>query len=68
MIGALLKFIKTKDLGKLDEASRREIDEDKEEKSGVVSSFNKVNQPLDVKLPDADQIREGVNRGRASFA
>lgn len=68
MIGALLKFIKTKDLGKLDEASRRVIDEDKEEKSGVVSSFNKVNQPLDVKLPDADQIREGVNRGRASFA
>lgn len=59
LVGALLKLIKTKDLGKLDAATKRAVDEDKREESGIAKSFTDANKPMDinVKLPDADQLR-----------
>jgi hypothetical protein len=70
LVGALLKLIKTKDLGKLDAATKRAVDEDKQENSGIAKTFTDANKPMDInmKLPDADQLREGVARGRASLA
>jgi len=55
LVGALLKLIKTKDLGKLDAATKRAVDEDKQENSGIAKSFTDANKPMDInmKLPDA---------------
>lgn len=48
LVGACLKFIKTKDLTKLDEATKKAVDEDDGSESAVVKKFKASNEPVDL--------------------